>query len=140
MGLFYILFAMWKFIKLIGSGFKEDPSCGCFTAMIVMFCIALCIPSTKTGKSSMYRKTKIYSKYNSSIYKPYEVLPDTVDSVYVCMSSSSYAFHARISCGALSNCRSVTRKIPVNKARNMGRTACQRCSRHITFRKEKGTE
>ena len=128
---------MWKFIKLIGSGLKEDPSCGCFTALIVTFCIVLCIPSTKPGKSSQYQKTRNHSAYKASIYKSYEALPDTVDSVYVCMSSSSYAFHARLSCGALDNCRSVTRKIPVDKARNMGRTACQRCSRHITFKKEK---
>ena len=127
---------MWKFIKLFGSGLKEDPSCGCFTVLIVMFCIVLCIPPTKPGKSSQHRKTKIYSKYKSSIYKPYEALPDTVDSVYVCMSGNSYAFHARLSCGALSSCRSVTKKIPVNKARNMGRTACGRCSRYVTFKEE----
>lgn len=127
---------IWYFFSVLFGGLKEDPSCGCLCVFAIVFCIGLLVPSRKSSRNSSHSHSIHSTKYSSYAYKTYEALPDTVDSVYICMSSSSYAFHARYGCGALSNCQSVVRKIPVKRARRMGRSACRRCSRHIIFKEE----
>lgn len=133
-----------RFISLFVSGLKEYTSCGCFITIVMLtgtlLVVSKCSESkTKSAylnsrKSSGYRsKPSSYSFYTS---KPYEALPDIVDSVYICGSGGSYAFHARKSCGALNRCESYIAKIPVEEARDMGRTPCQRCSKYVTFKEE----
>ena len=123
------------------SRIRMDDTTGCCLVWFLIYglpvIIAICFslfskPNSETKASS--HKSGRGSSYSSGIYKPYEPLPDIVDSVYICTSSSSYAFHARITCGALNSCRSTIEKISVEEAWDMNRSPCQRCSRGVTFK------
>ena len=118
------------------KGLKEDPSCGCLLVWIIIIVLGIGfrILSDSESTSSKNQNPSHGSLYRSGIYRPYETLPDIVDSVYICASRNSYAFHARHTCGALSNCRSNIRKISVEKACGLGRSPCMRCSRGVKFR------
>lgn len=124
-----------RFFKLFLNGLREEPSCGCLFVWLICVFIAIFIPKS-SYKSSVTRNHKVsrISNYSSHKHKPYEALPDTIDSVYICTSSSSYAFHVRRSCGALDNCLSYIDKIPVEEALDMGRRRCGRCSKYARIK------
>ena len=48
------------------------------------------------------------------------------DSVLVCFGSMSYAYHRRI-CDGLARCSRTIRKMPLDSARHLGRSACWLC-------------
>lgn len=130
---------MIKRLYLLKKGLDEDPSCGCCLFYCIIFILPFIFaifsgPSSKTHNNT--RKSRHSSSYSSGIYKAYEALPDIVDSVYICTSRSSYAFHARHSCGALDRCNSRIAKIPVEKAWKINRRPCELCSRHVKFKEK----
>lgn len=49
--------------------------------------------------------------------------------VYICKSSSSYAYHVKKNCGSLNRCKSEIVAISLEEAQKMGRKPCGNCSK-----------
>ena len=52
---------------------------------------------------------------------------ETNSMVYICTGGSSKRYHSHPDCTGLNNCQGSIRQISLQKAREMGRTPCQRC-------------
>ncbi|AYA35991.1 hypothetical protein D3Y59_02320 [Hymenobacter oligotrophus] len=51
----------------------------------------------------------------------------TAQTVYVCISKSSVAYHATDDCAGLNRCTHEVRAMAVGAAQEMGKRACQKC-------------
>ncbi|UYZ59679.1 hypothetical protein [Hymenobacter latericus] len=51
----------------------------------------------------------------------------TAQTVYVCVSKSSVAYHASDDCPGLNRCTHEVRAMAVGAAQEMGKRACQKC-------------
>lgn len=51
----------------------------------------------------------------------------TAGMVYICTGSNAKKYHCDVDCRGLNNCQGSIRQISLQKAREMGRTACKIC-------------
>ena len=82
-----------------------------FRGLVLLLAVAATAPS---------HSTPIVSTVPALPAKPTE-------TVYVCMSKSSVAYHAHGQCGGLSHCSHELRPMSAEAAQRLGKRPCRRC-------------
>lgn len=57
----------------------------------------------------------------------YDGRETVLDDVWVCLGTSSHAFHASYSCKGIKSCKGKKKQISLEEAYSMGRTPCHFC-------------
>jgi hypothetical protein len=58
---------------------------------------------------------------------PAAVIMHPTDTVYVCMSKSSVAYHSSDNCAGLNRCTHEVKSMSAAQAAELGKRACQKC-------------
>lgn len=64
---------------------------------------------------------------NSRTSGLYDSREAAASDVWVCMGTSSHAFHASYSCKGMKSCKGEKKKMSLNEAYSIGRTPCHFC-------------
>ena len=122
LGFFVVTAIYWMIAGLFG---RDECACemrGCCLPYVIIFVVMIVIGLVV----SLFSNNSNDGGKNNYLYGDEQ---QTTDSVYVCISEGSYAFHKKFNCRALHNCSYSIEKVSIETARKIGREPCGICSK-----------